>query len=214
MDIVRSDTQDPDLSVERAVAALRVGGLVVFPTETFYGLGADPRSPTAVERLFRLKQRPAEAPILLLLSAPEQAFSVAGELPSSFQVLAKAFWPGPLTLVVPARTSLSARLTAGTGTIGLRQPGLAWPRALAARAGFPVTGTSANVSGRPPARTLDELKAALEGAEDLVDLLVDGGETAGGPPSTVVDLTGPRLRLIRAGAIDFESVLAMVERPR
>jgi L-threonylcarbamoyladenylate synthase len=220
------DPRDPDpAGVARAAEVLASGGLVAFPTETFYGLGADPESAAGLEALYRIKGRPESMPILLLLADEAQADAAAERTPPAFGILARRFWPGPLTLVVEARASLSARLTSGTGTIGMRVPSAAIPRALARALGRPITGTSANRTGAPPARRAsevvpalgmgggdpgdarEELHAAPPATTDTLALLVDGGETPGGAPSTVVDLTGAAPRLVRSGAVAFAAVM-------
>lgn len=208
MERIRTDPGHPDpAAVTRAASVIRQGGLMVFPTETFYGLGADPRNDAALERLVEAKGRPAGSPILLLVGGAGQAGLVADRLPPPFAILTARFWPGPLTLVVQAREELSTLLTCATGTIGLRESGSPFPRALALELGWPVTGTSANRSGHAAARTPEELEACLGIGFECVDLLIDGGPAPGGAPSTVVDLTGAQPRLIRAGAVAFEQVL-------
>lgn len=216
MRTIALDPVDPDpAGVLAAAEVLAGGGLVAFPTETFYGLGADPWNERALEALYRVKGRPEHMPILLLLADEAQASTVAGPPRADFAVLAHRFWPGPLTLVVEARPELPARLTSGTGTIGVRLPSAAIPRALARSFGRPVTGTSANRTGDPPARLAREVALSLRsapGGVDLLDLLVDGGPAPGGQPSTVVDLTGPAPRLVRAGAVPFEEILTALDR--
>ena len=201
---------DPDqpsrAALDAAAAALERGGVVALPTETFYGLAADPWNEAAVETVYEAKGRGADMPLLLLLSDRSQASLAARELPALFEPLARRFWPGPLTLVVPAREDLPRALTAGRGTIGLRVPGLALPRLLAGELRRPLTGTSANRSGTLPARTAEELAASLGDGWALLSLILDGGPSAGGLPSTVVDLTEGSLRLIRPGAVPFEAV--------
>jgi L-threonylcarbamoyladenylate synthase len=182
-----------------AVDVLRAGGIVALPTDTVYGIACDLRAPGGVERLFTAKSRPADRAIMLLLDEPAQAPRI-GVIGEAARVLAEAFWPGGLTLVVPRRPDvrLPAALTAGVPTIGLRAPDHACPRALA-RAIGPMPTTSANVSGRPEA---GDAQAIVEQLGDSVDLVLDGGPTRGGPASTVVDCTAERPRLIRSGAVD------------
>ena len=210
MQTLAVDPQSPDPAVlALAVDLLRGGGVVAFPTETFYGLGADPRSEDGLEALWSAKGRVAGAPLLLLLGGMEQALQAARDLPPCFDVLARIFWPGPLTLVVPARDDLSARVTAGTGTVGIRVPGLTLPRALARSLGGPITGTSANRSGSTPASTAEETRESLGSG---IALVLDGGPAPGGSPSTVVDLCGGEIRLIRQGVLPFERILASLSR--
>lgn len=207
--VLSVDAQRPDDEIVGGAARVVAdGGLVAFPTETFYGLGADPWNDRAVEALFEAKGRPSGAPILLLLASEEQALAAAARLPGSFEKLARAFWPGPLTLVLPARGDLPVRLTAGRGTIGLRVSGSLLARALPRALGRPITGTSANASGRDPARTAGEVKEAMGEGFARINLVLDGGETPGKAPSTVVDLTGDGPTLVREGAISYERVLA------
>src|SRR5262245_14837714 len=202
---------DPD-GIASAARALADGELVAFPTETFYGLGADPWNPEAIDALYRAKGRPEQMPILLLLADEDQASVASETTPEAFTVLARRFWPGPLTLVVKARATLPAGVTASGGTIGMRVPSAAIPRALARALGRPITGTSANRTGAPPARLAREVADALGEAASALGLLVDGGPAPGGQPSTVVDLTGGAPRLIRSGAVAFDAVLAALAR--
>src|SRR5262245_44506635 len=181
--IVRVDPDDPDSrTLELACGVLGAGGIVALPTETFYGLAADPWSAAGVAAIFRAKGRASDAALLLLLEGTEQAARVARILPPAFGALAARYWPGPLTLVVAARDDVPREVTGGGATIGVRVPGLVLPRALARAMRGPVTGTSANVSGGPPARTAAELPAALGDGYDALGLVLDGGETPGGAP--------------------------------
>jgi L-threonylcarbamoyladenylate synthase len=190
--------------LDAAARVLRAGGLVAFPTETFYGLGANALDPAAVGRVFRAKGRPADKPLLVLVESAERAAAVVAELPGPARRLIARYWPGPLTLILRARPELPHALTAGTGTIGLRVPDHPVARGLARAAGFPITAPSANLHGGASPRTAAEV---LTGLGEAVDLVLDGGPTAGGAPSTVLDLTGDRPRLVRAGAV----VLALAE---
>lgn len=182
-----------------AAAVLESGGVVAFPTETFYGLGVTALDAAAVRQLFVLKGRPESRPILVLVDDPAriERFAV---LPSSARELILRHWPGPLTLVVPAREMVPTELTAGTGTIGVRQPGHPIARALAAALGGPVTAPSANLTGEAPPTTASEVLRVFDGR---IDLILDGGATAGGPPSTVLDVTVDPPRVLREGAVAF-----------
>jgi L-threonylcarbamoyladenylate synthase len=181
-----------------AARCLRGGGLVAFPTETFYGLGADALDARAVEGVFRAKGRPADKPLLVLVDSIAMVEAVAAEIPPRARRLMARHWPGPLTLILRAGPALPPALTASTGTIGLRIPGHAVAAALVRAAGRPVTAPSANPHGAASPRTAEEV---LAGLGDRVDLVLDGGATAGGPASTLLDLTGPRPRLVRPGAV-------------
>jgi len=197
-----------DAELERRVAAagevLRRGGIVVYPTETFYGLGALARAGGALDRLARAKLRPEGKPLPLLAADRAQVEEVA-VLRGRAARLAERFWPGPLTLVLPARLGLSAAVTGGTGTVGIRIPGSEVARALAAAAGGALVSTSANPSGGPPPARVEDLDQALR---EAVDLVLDGGATPGGLPSTVVEVGPEGVRVVRAGAIAVERVLA------
>ncbi len=193
-------TRDP----ARAAEVLRGGGLVVYPTETFYGLGALAGSAAAVARLAEAKLRPAGKPVPLVAADLGMARAVASAFPPLAERLAARFWPGPLTLVLPAAPGLPPEV-AGDGTVGVRVPGSALARELSRLAGGPLTSTSANPSGGRPATRPGDLDPGLV---SRVDAVLDGGETPGGLPSTVVavDPAGPRL--LRAGAVPWEAVRA------
>jgi L-threonylcarbamoyladenylate synthase len=186
-----------------AIAALREGQLVVYPTETFYGLAADPFSDIAMRRLFELKGRDAGKAVALIASDIESAFAIAAEVSAGARRLAEVFWPGPLTLVLPSRTGLNEALIGPGGGIGVRVSSHPTARALAAGLGRPITATSANISGEPPASTLS---AARDVLGDKVRIYIDGGTLTGGAPSTVVAVDSNVPRLIRAGAIAEEAI--------
>jgi len=186
------------------VRALARGKLVVFPTETLYGLGADARSDAAVERLVAVRGREAGKPILVLVRDVAMAETVAAEMPEGARRLAARFWPGPLTLVLRARPGLSAALTAGSGTIGVRAPGHPAAAAIVDGLGGPVTAPSANPPGGTPPRRLDEARAYFG---DRVDVYVDGGELPGGG-STVASVDGDELRVLRAGVVSEAALRA------
>ncbi|MEW6325346.1 MAG: L-threonylcarbamoyladenylate synthase [Nitrospirota bacterium] len=195
----RVDPDHPDpAALAKAAGQLLRGGLVAFPTESFYGLGVLASSPDAVQRLFTVKQRPADQPILVVAADRDQVMTVVERIPLIAERLTVRFWPGPLTLVLPAKPAVPLVLTGGTGRLGVRVPGLALPRLLAAAAGGPITATSANYSGAPPPTTAEAVQAAMGGA---IDLILDGGPTAGGLPSTVLDLCGEQPVLVREGRI-------------
>jgi L-threonylcarbamoyladenylate synthase len=193
------DPAAPDLAALRdAAATLERGGLVVFPTETFYGLGAAGLDAHAVRRLLAAKERPDDKPILLLVDSVDMAETVALEIGPGARALMARHWPGPLTLVLRARGGVPVEVTAGTGTVGLRVSPHPVARGLVRALGGPVTAPSANRSGAPPPTTA---AAALEQLEGRVDLVLDGGQTPGGPPSTVLDVTVEPPRVLRAGAV-------------
>lgn len=199
---------------DEAITALRAGGVIALPTDTVYGIAVALGTPGGIERLFAAKSRPPDKAIALLVADVDQAGEI-GELSAAATALAGAFWPGGLTLVVPRRRDrpLPAALTGGAlapgeiATVGLRVPGHATPRALAAALG-PLPTTSANRSGEPEARDADEIEALLG---DAIDLILDGGPSAGGLASTVVDLTGEHPRVLRHGAVPEAAIRRNLE---
>jgi L-threonylcarbamoyladenylate synthase len=188
--------------VGEAAEVLRRGGLVAYPTETFYALGALARDGAAVARLAAVKGRPDGKP-LPLLAADLAAVQAVAVLEGAAARLAERFWPGPLTLVLPARPGLPAPITAGTATVGIRVPGSEIARALAGAAGAPLVATSANLAGDPPPAVASALAPELRARLDHV---LDGGATPGGLPSTVAEVEGERVRVVRAGAIPAEAL--------
>lgn len=204
---VEVDAIDPDpAAIALAVEALRAGRVVAYPTDTLYGLAVDPRDDGAVERLFALKGRDARVAVPLVASSLQQAMQ-AGELGPREQRVAQAYWPGPLSIVVPARDSLARSALGGGRTVALRVPAHAVARQLAAQLGFCVTATSANATGQPPAATADAVAIALPG----VDLLLDGGDAPGGAPSTIIAFDRDRPVLLRAGAIPWDRVIKSLQ---
>ena len=190
----------------RVKAVTQRGEVVAIPTETYYGLGVDPFNPKAVDRLLALKDREAGKPILVLIGSLDQLSSLVQEVPSAASSLIETFWPGPLTIVFPARPSLPTSLTAGTGNVGVRLSSCRPLCELLERVG-PLTGTSANRTGAPPAQTPEAVQETLH---DEVELIVDCGPTPGGLPSTVVEACGS-LRIIREGAIGRTALEALLQ---
>ena len=185
--------------VRRAAAAIRVGEVIATPTDTVYGLAANPFDPAAVERLFAIKRRPESNPILLLIDSREQLVLVARDLPKTLDRIAARFWPGPLTIVLRASSAVPKTITAGTGTVAVRLPASRLVRSLIRAAGRPLTGTSANLSGRSAATTAREVQLQLG---KRVYYIVDGGRSRWRQPSTILDLTG-RARILRPGAVSW-----------
>ncbi len=191
--------------INEAVSILKAGGVVAFPTDTLYGLGADVFSPAALDKVFAIKQRPTGLALPVLVSSWDQMKMVARNIPEPALRAARRFWPGPLTLILLKGEGLPDRVTGGGDTVAVRMPDHRAPLALAEGLGRPITGTSANLSGGPDLLTLSELEADLGG---LVDYIVKSGPAPQGTPSTVVDASGGEPRLVRAGAVDFDTVLA------
>ena len=190
-------------AIERAAQVLRQGGVLAYPTETVYGLGVDPFREEALERLFHLKGRPREMPVSVLVRDEGMMREVAREIPPRALALIKAFLPGPLTLVLPAQPGLPARLTAGTGKIGVRISHHPLVENLFRLYSFPVTTTSANPSGRAAARTGAEVAAYFPVG---LDCILDAGPVPGGVGSTVVDVTGDRPEILREGVLSREEI--------
>ena len=178
--------------------ALIAGAVAAYPTETFYALGAAAFSRKAVDRVFMLKKRDPSKPLSLIVSDMDMVKAVSAASPPGFLALAEEFWPGPLTLVLPAASGLPESLLGPGRTIALRVPPLAWLRALVRELGEPLTATSANLAGEKELADPSEVKALFGGR---VEIIVDGGPTPGGLPSTIVDLTGEKPRVIREGKI-------------
>jgi len=197
-EIVPIDADHPEEAFAKCREVIKAGGVVVYPTDTFYGLGADPRNAAAVRRLYDIKGRPEGQPILLLISKADEVRNWAAAVSFHAEELIRKHWPGPLTLIFDARRDVIPELTAGTGTIGLRVPGSAPARQLLAFLGAALTGTSANISGVQSPRTAEEAAFALG---DRVDLILDGGAASGLEPSTIVDVRKEPFRLIRQGAV-------------
>jgi len=187
----------------RIAETIARGGVIAFRTDTFYGLGADPFSRSAVQRIKQLKGREASKPILIIISDADQIERFISERSRAFDLLAERFWPGALTLIGRAALEVPDEVTAHTGTIGIRLPGDDNVRALVRVCGGALTATSANPAGAEPARAAAEV-ASYFGA--TVDLIIDGGEARVGLPSTVVDTEGLEPKLIREGAIPWSEI--------
>jgi L-threonylcarbamoyladenylate synthase len=176
---------------------LRAGGVIGFPTDTAYGLGADPFNESAVRRIFEIKGRPETKPILLIANSVAMAGTVA-HLSDSALALAERFWPGPLTIIVPARDTVPPLVTAGSGTVGVRLPDADFARRLIDALGQPITATSANRSGMPSTVTAAEVRDQLG---DSIEMLIDGGELPDRGGSTLLDMTVTPARILREGPI-------------
>ncbi len=190
-------------AIQEAAKWILNGGVVALPTDTLYGLAADPFSAAAVARVFEVKGRAAQRALPLIAADAAQVSLHLGRLTPAGQRLAERFWPGPLTLLIAAPRALAADVTGGTGKVGVRVPADAVARAICAEAGRPITATSANVSGETPTADPDEVERVLG---DRIDLLIDTGRTRGGAASTIVDATGAGPVLVRAGAVSWEEI--------
>jgi L-threonylcarbamoyladenylate synthase len=207
---IEVDPDRPDAAdLARAAAFIKSGGVAAIPTDTLYGLAVDPFNADAVERLFRLKGRGVDRALPLIAADRAQVAQHFGELSPIASRLADRFWPGPLTVLVPAPASIPALVTGGLNTVGVRVPAHAVAAGLCRACGTPLTATSANISGEPATQDPHEVERRV-GAQ--IDVLIDSGPTPGGRASTIVDATGPAPRLVRAGAIAWDEVMACVER--
>lgn len=195
----------PDIQqqVEQGVSILKQGGIVAFPTDTIYGLGACANLTQAVERVYRVKERPQNMALPLLLAHTSQISEVADYVPPIAWLLAGNFLPGALTLVLFKSSSISDIITAGGITVAVRIPDHPVPVALVEGLGAPVVGTSANLSGKPGSLTAEEVYYQFD---DKIDLVIDGGRCRGGKESTIVDVTGKKPIILREGAIPIEKL--------
>ncbi len=194
--------------VDRVAASVLAGEVVAYPTETFYALGADPRHARAVDRIVEMKGRESGKPLLLIVDSMVMLREWVASEPPSLALVAEHFWPGPLTVVMRARAGLHEALVGAEGTIAVRLSPHAAARALIGRCEIALTGTSANRTGAYPARTATQVRDTFSLQE--VGEILDGGETAGGPPSTLLDLTVEPYRILRSGAVAPERIEAVM----
>ncbi len=197
-EILKLENARLDFVLEYATRLILSGKVVAFPTDTFYGLAADPFNLAAVSEVFRIKRRTADRPLPLLVDSIDQAADLTHNPPRLFFQLAEKFWPGPLTLVVPASRQIPLKVTANTGRVGLRWPKAPHAVALIAASARPLTGTSANRSENPACSTAEQVDEQIG---DTVPLILDGGPTPGKLASTVVELVGERGRILRPGHV-------------
>ena len=202
-DLVEIESEQPaPEALDRAAAAIRCGAVVAIPTDALYSLVADPFSLNAVGKVFRAKGREPHRSLPLLVSDLMMAEDLASEMPARFHVLARHFWPGPLTIIVPASANVPLRVTGNTGRLALRQSRSVVAAGLLERLGHPLIATSANISGMPTCRSGIEVFGQMDGRLDLV---LDGGLCAG-PGPTTIDVTEPVWKVIREGAIHEKDI--------
>ena len=196
-----------DLNTEAVFANARTfflaGGVIAFPTDTFYGLGVDPFNREAVNRIFELKGREKNKPLILLISSRVQLETMVKEITPAHSALIQKFWPGPLTLLFKPSSVIPENVLAGSNRIGIRQPGNTMTRNLISALGQPITAPSANLAGESPPITAKQVQQSFG---NRVDLIIDGGTCQGGKPSTVVDAVETPVRLVRHGAIAFSEI--------
>src|SRR5438270_826520 len=209
-EILKISSDNPESSLIRYAAdQIRAGEVLGMPTDTFYGLAADPFNLRAVDRVYDIKSRSRHKPLSLLIADVDQAEELAQPLPEEFYTLARRFWPGPLTIIVRASSRLPLKVTANTGNVAVRVPSAEIPVALVRATGFPITATSANLSGEGECTTADAVRQQLG---DRLPLIVDGGTTPRVIASTIVDLTDEQngWRIIREGAIATDEIMEVL----
>lgn len=204
-EIVRINSEAPESSLIAYVAEQIGAGYVLgMPTDTFYGLAADPFNLRAVEKIYDVKSRSRHKPLSLMIESVDQAEDLTRPLPEEFYKLARKYWPGPLTLIVRAASRLPLKVTANTGNVALRVPAAKIPVAVVRAAGVPLTATSANISGAAECTTADGVRQQLG---DFIPVIVDGGPSPRSVASTIVDLTDPSgCRVLREGAIPAQEI--------
>ncbi len=205
-EIVKINCDNPDLSlVKFAADQIRSGEALGMPTDTFYGLAADPFNLRAVDKVYDIKTRSRHKPLSLMIESVDQASELSKDLPDEFYALARKFWPGPLTIIVRAGSRLPLKVTANTGNVALRVPNARIPRAVVTAAAIPITATSANLSGASECTSAEQVRDQLHGR---ISIIVDGGTSPRDVASTIVDLTdqAARWRIIREGAIPADEI--------
>ncbi|MCG8684952.1 MAG: threonylcarbamoyl-AMP synthase [Desulfobacterales bacterium] len=201
---VRVDISRPDPSViQNAGKILSNNGIVIFPAACLYGVAANALSPKAVEKVFHIKQRPKDNPILVLIRDTDDLNTLVKSVPKAAQRLMDRFWPGSITLIFEAANHISPILTAGTGKIGIRLPGHPIAQALVHAVDFPITGTSANLSGKPGCIDPYRLPASIVNEADLI---LDSGKVKGGIGSSIVDVTCNPIKIVREGAVSANDI--------
>ena len=206
METLFLSANDPNC-VEIAASIIKRGGLVAIPTETVYGLGADGMNEAAVAKIFEAKGRPQDNPLILHICGPEQIELFCHHIPQAAYDLAEKFWPGPLTMVLPARDRVPKRTTGGLSTVAVRCPDCDVTREIIRLSGVPLAAPSANISGKPSTTTAEHVRHDHDGR---IELIVDGGPCRVGVESTIVDLTERRPRLLRPGGITPEQLIEVL----
>jgi tRNA threonylcarbamoyl adenosine modification protein (Sua5/YciO/YrdC/YwlC family) len=205
-EILKINSEMPEASLIRYAAdQIRAGEVLGMPTDTFYGLAADPFNLRAVDRVYDIKTRSRHKPLSLLIESTDQAEELAKDLSDEFYALARKFWPGPLTIIVKAGSRLPLKVTANTGNVALRVPNAKIPLAVVTAAAIPITATSANLSGASECTSAEQVRDQLEGR---INIIVDGGASPRDVASTIIDLSNDdgRWRIIREGAIPADEI--------
>ena len=210
--LIKVDTEDNlKIGLKKAADSILSGGVVAIPTESFYGLAVNATNTRAIQRLLDVKQRGRNQPILILIPSVEQLDQYVVLIPEIARPLMDEFWPGGLTLIFEAKSNLPQELTAGTGKIGIRLSSHPVATALAQAVGSPITATSANISGQPASSSAKEVFKHLG---QKVDLILDGGETAGSKGSTVLDVTMDPPVVVREGMVSWEKIEACLSKSK
>jgi L-threonylcarbamoyladenylate synthase len=205
MKIIRPAETGIEYAIQEASRIIRYGGIVAYPTETFYGLGIKYDDPAAIKKLYKLKYRHPEKAMPLIIGNKALLELITARITHPGEILIRQFWPGPLTLLFYAKEDVPGFITAGTGKIAVRVPGESFALDFARELMIPITATSANISGFPPAETADDVAGSFD---EKIDLVIDCGKTPGGKPSTIVDASEERIIILREGQIPSEEILA------
>ena len=208
MSLVKLTKQNNVKIIKTAVNTLNMGGIIAYPTETFYALGAKYDDEAALMRLYKIKERPIEKALPLIIHTQTLLSLLTSSKTNTAKILMKKFWPGPLTLVFSGKDSLSNYITAGTASVAVRIPGKSFALLFSRAMNVPITATSANPSGMPPAQ---DANTVLRYFGKKIDLIIDGGKTPGGLPSTIVDVTGEKIIILREGIIPKEKVISALK---
>ena len=210
-EILKIHSESPEISlVKYAADQIRSGEVLGMPTDTFYGLAADPFNLRAVDRVYDIKTRSRHKPLSLLIESTDQAEELAKDLTDEFYALSRKFWPGPLTIIVKAGSRLPLKVTANTGNVALRVPNAKIPLAVVTAAAIPITATSANLSGASECTSAEQVRDQLQGR---INIIVDGGASPRDVASTIIDLSGDdgQWRIIREGAIPADEISKFLE---
>ena len=205
-ELLKINSSQPEQNlVNYAAERIRQGQVLGMPTDTFYGLAADPVNLRAVERIYEIKSRSRHKPLSLLVESVDQATELSRNLPQVFHELAEKYWPGPLTMIVKASSRIPLKVTANTGNVALRVPSAKIPVAIIREIGFPITATSANVLGAAECTTAECVRDQMG---DRISIIVNGGPTQRDTPTSIVDLSGDptQWQIIREGAIPAEDI--------
>ena len=204
MRVIRIPDTDRQAALIEAAGEIKRGGIVAFPTETFYGLGVSFSDNEALTKLFELKRRPKDKPMPLIIGDVPALAVIASPPDKIAWRIIERFWPGPLTVLLAARPGLPDLITGRSGKVAVRVPGRSFALDLARAVGYPLTATSANISGMPPA---DNPADVIRYFGDAIDLLIDDGSAPGGEPSTIIDMSQGDISLVRPGAVPYEEIL-------